>query len=293
MSAQTSTTPKDYVKRRVHSIMGLLIVLFLIEHLLTNSQAAFLLSPNGEGFIRAVNLIKNLPYLPVVEILLIGVPILIHGVLGIKYALTAKMNSFPSKGNKPSLPFSRNHAYSWQRITSWILLVGILLHVGYMRFYRYPDHIQINASTYYLTRITTDGSLDSIAKKLDVRLLDAQEIAKEKKEDLSPEWTLAITKKSLSPSQVIAVCPDFGTATLLMVRDAFKSPIKAILYTIFVLSACFHGFNGLWTFGITWGWVIKVRSQKTYLNLCMAIMGIMVFLGLASIWGAYLLSFQH
>lgn len=293
MSISSDTAPKEYIWRRVHSIMGLMIVIFLFEHLLTNSQSALLIGENGEGFIRAVNFIKNLPYLPVVELLLIGVPIGIHGVLGIKYALTGKMNSWLSKGEKPSLTkYPRNHAYSWQRITSWILLVGIILHVGYMRFYRYPDSARVDDKQFYFTRIDVDAGLNSVARRLGVEIYTSQEIGEDKMSwNLNPEekttWMKALKKKSLKGDQVIAVSPDFGTATLLMVRDAFKSPIKAGLYTIFVLAACFHAFNGLWTFCITWGWVIRARSQAKLVNVCTAIMIVVAFLGLASIWGTY------
>jgi succinate dehydrogenase / fumarate reductase cytochrome b subunit len=293
MKVITQTTSKAFLWRRLHSIMGLLIVLFLCEHLLTNSQAALLIGENGAGFVRAVNFIKNLPYLPVLEIFLIGVPIAIHGVLGIKYAITGKMNAWPSRGEKPALAkYPRNHAYSWQRITSWILLVGILLHVGYMRFYRYPDSVHIGAKEYYFTRVDTDAGLSSVARRLDVTLYTPARI----QEDNHPSgfsaeetliWKKALTKKSLKADQVMAVSPDFGTATLLMVRDAFKSPIKGGLYTLFVLAACFHAFNGLWTFCITWGWVIKARSQAKLVNVCTGIMVVIAFLGLACIWGTY------
>ena len=296
MDISCDKAPKEYIWRRVHSIMGLMIVLFLFEHLLTNSQSALLIGENGIGFIRAVNFIKNLPYLPIVELFLIGVPIGIHGVLGIKYALTGKMNSFPSKGEKPSLTkYPRNHAYSWQRITSWILLIGIILHVGYMRFYRYPDSVRLGEREFYLTRLDVDGGLNSVAKRLGVEIYTPQMVEEKKMPfDLDAEeevrWNKVLTKKSLQGDQVIAVAPDFGTATLLMVRDAFKSPIKGALYTIFVLAACFHAFNGLWTFCVTWGWVIRAGSQAKLAKVCTAIMIVVAFLGLASIWGTYFIN---
>ena len=59
---------------------------------------------------------------------------------------------------------------------------------------------------------------------------------------------------------------DFGTASVLAVRDTFKDPLYVGLYTIFVLAACFHGFNGLWTFCITWGVVLKVAAQQRILR---------------------------
>src|SRR4051812_29543012 len=111
--------PKAFIWRRVHSLAGLWFVLFLIEHLLTNSQAALFIGDNGSGFVEAVNFIKSLPYLPVIEIFLLGVPFLVHAIWGVKYLLTSKFNSFPADGSTPSLPqYPRNQAFTWQRITS-------------------------------------------------------------------------------------------------------------------------------------------------------------------------------
>src|ERR1700719_477349 len=80
--------PQAFIWRRAHSLTGLWLVLFLIEHLIVNSQAALFVGDNGNGFVNAVNSIKDLPYLPVIEIFLLGVPFLIHGLWGIKYLLT-------------------------------------------------------------------------------------------------------------------------------------------------------------------------------------------------------------
>jgi len=315
--------------------MGLWIVLFLIEHLLTNSQAALLIGKDGEGFIRAVNVIKHLPYLPVIEIVLLGVPILFHGILGIKYLLTAKMNAFETRMNRPKLnKYSRNQAFSWQRITSWILLFGILAHVGYMRFYMYPKESQVGDRSYYFVRVGMDPGLYTVADRLGVKLYDRASIheaeqtiqsLEEHLDEMTPEveWiqdksdqpyhyqeqtedllhhyqTLeekkvflnGLTKRVPASDQVIAEAADFGTATLLIVRDSFKSVFKSILYTIFVLAAVFHGFNGLWTFMLTWGIVLKMRSQSRAVNWCTGIMILIGFLGLASIWGTYFINLR-
>ena len=101
-----------------------------------------------------------------------------------------------------------------------------------------------------------------------------------------------LEKRSISGSAVIAEAPDFGTATLLIVRDSFKSIFKSILYTIFVLAAVFHAYNGLWTFMVTWGIVLKMRSQSRAVNWCVAIMSVVGFLGLASVWGTYYLNLR-
>jgi succinate dehydrogenase / fumarate reductase cytochrome b subunit len=335
MSTQTQLLPTSFILRRLHSLTGLWIVLFLFEHLLTNSQAALFLGDDGAGFIHAVNFIKRLPYLQVIEVFLIGAPIVFHGILGIRYAITGKSNYSSSNGSKPSLDYGRNRAYSLQRISSWILLIGIIAHVGYMRFYIYPVDAKEGMKKQYFVRLNMDLGLYTVADRLNVKLYDQatvdqqvklldtmkqkmqlveqkiseiandpgvhelyeQEAAgaynsiqryKEKK-----EWVEALQKRTLSPHQVIGVSNDFGSVTLLNVREAFKSPIKCALYTLFVLAACFHAFNGLWTFMLSWGMMIKVISQKKLLKVCMALMALVTFLGLSSIWGTYFLNLKN
>ncbi|MBP9841598.1 MAG: succinate dehydrogenase [Simkaniaceae bacterium] len=254
---------RTFFWRKIHSLFGLWFTLFLLEHLFTNSQAALL--PDGEWnhFVRAVNFIHNIPYLHAVEVLLLGIPILFHAGLGVRYALTGKINSLPSNGSRPSLPqYGRNQAYTWQRWTSWILLLGLLLHVGYMRFYRYPTEVHVGNEIAYTVNIEHKNGIDRLSKELGVSLIEQN-------------------------GKLIAQVPEFGTATLLVVRDAFLSPFKCVLYTIFVLAACFHAFNGLWTFMISWGIILRVKSQQKMSYFCTGLMGILIFLGLSAIWGSY------
>ena len=84
------------------------------------------------------------------------------------------------------------------------------------------------------------------------------------------------------------MAPSFGIAELLMVRDTFKSPLMILLYTGLVLAACFHGFNGLWTFMISWGITLTARSQRLMRTLATGLMVLVTFLGLAAIWGTYM-----
>lgn len=320
--------PKAFIWRRLHSLMGLWFVLFLIEHLLTNSQAALWLGDNGKGFVRMVNALHNLPYLQAIEIFLLGVPILLHIVLGVKYLLTSKSNVLKGDGSKPYIPRARNYAYTLQRITSWILLVGVILHVYKFRFMEYPESIHVGATTFYMVKVDVDPGLYTVAERWNVALLDQAAIEREKealldtpagkelvqeayalrkqaahaeaydphKEQLlqaaqtyeeQERWVAQLQKESLRPHQVLAASPDFGTATLLTVRDAFKQPIYLVLYTIFVLAACFHAFNGFWTFLISWGWVLKMAAQRAWVGVSVALMLVMIFLGLAAIWGTY------
>ncbi|MCB1107594.1 MAG: succinate dehydrogenase [Chlamydiia bacterium] len=326
---------RAFVWRRLHSLLGLWIVIFLIEHLLTNSQAALLIGANGEGFIRAVNFLKNLPYLHVIEIVLLGVPIFMHMVWGIRVLMTSKMNSFSSKGNRPTLNrYARNHAYSWQRITSWLLLIGIIAHVGYMRFYMYPKGVELGENNAYFVRISMDPGLYTVSDRLGVKLYDqaAIEAVKERVEhqgsmmqgvienseailESPPPYSYkksvaammaqfqnwedqkaylkGLEACSINHHQVIAEASNFGTATLLIVRDSFKSPFKCILYTLFVMAAVYHGFNGLWTFMITWGIVIRMRSQSRAVNWCYGVMFLLCFLGIAAVWGTYFINLRN
>ncbi|MCB1109018.1 MAG: succinate dehydrogenase [Chlamydiia bacterium] len=318
--------PRAYIWRRVHSLFGLWLAIFLVEHLLTNSQAALFFGDNGKGFIYFVNFLKNLPYLPVVEVSLLGIPILVHGIWGIQYILRGKANSHKSDGSKPSLgKYGRNQAYTWQRYTAWILLIGIIAHVGFMRFYLYPITLNQGAETSYFVRLNMDPGLYTVASRLDVQLYNQAAIDQKVKElgkqaatkkapisedgdtfsayedevltraqrfTFQKEFVEELTKRKISKTQVIAVANNFGTATLLTVRDSFRQPVTCILYTIFVLAAVFHAYNGLWTFMITWGIVMRMRSQKRAVNVCVGIMMVMLFLGLAAIWGTYFINLK-
>jgi len=328
MASKIDTLPRAFIWRRVHSLTGLWFVLFLLEHLVTNSQAALLFGDSGQGFVRMVNLIHNLPYLPVIEVGLLGVPILLHMGFGIKYALTSKPNSMKSDGSKPHLKYSRNKAYTWQRITSWILVVLLILHVVKFRFLDYPDSVnEGTASAKYLVTVTMDPGLYTVADRLGVKLFDekqqgqvqnanrkaleqaANNIRAQDSSTYSPQDAVlletaqnyrqqenldcAIAKICLKPGQVVAVSPTFGTASLLSVRDTFKSWWWVGVYTVFVLSACFHAFNGLWTSMLTWGWVIKAAAQTNARKIAIALMFVIAFLGLAAVWGTYFFNLKH
>jgi succinate dehydrogenase / fumarate reductase, cytochrome b subunit len=176
-----TTLSKPFIFRRLHSLTGLFLVLFLLEHLLTNSQAALFIGEDGYGFIKMVNSIHGLPYLPFIEAFLLGVPFAIHMVWGIQYLKTGRINSFPSDGSTPALgEYYRNQTYTWQRITSWILLIGVVAHVVQMRFLNYPDHTGTGPQTTYLTSVSMDDGLYTLSERLDFELFDEKKIYEEK-----------------------------------------------------------------------------------------------------------------
>jgi succinate dehydrogenase / fumarate reductase, cytochrome b subunit len=318
--------PSAFVWRRIHSLLGLWLVIYLFEHLLTNSQAALWLGNDGKGFIRIVNVIHALPFLQVIELTLIGVPILVHGYFGVKYALTSRGNAKKTDGSKPSMRLGRSYAYTLQRLSSWILLVGIILHVVQMRFLDKPKKAMIDNRDEYFVKLKFDEGLYTLAPRLDVQLYGPEELSQfavtlrrlsrgwqngtmsqseifqksaqkreEQKQDARERiyWLSTITSYEVHSRDVIAACRDPATAILLHVRDTFKSPFMDFLYTIFVLAASFHAANGLWTFLISWGAILSYRSQKKMINVSVALMLFFLFLGLASIWGSYWLNLRY
>lgn len=324
--------PSAFVWRRLHSLMGLWLVLFLIEHLLVNSQAALLLGDSGRGFVELVNGIHNLPYLQVIEITLLGVPILIHTVWGIKYLLTAKFNSSKTDGSAPSLNYGRNHAYSWQRITSWLLIALLSFHIVKFRFVDYPDSVSMGIKSSYFAPISIDNGLYTVADRIGAKIYSLDEVEKNRLEvearaeesqllevaeelkeksvgqydeqkkivldsaqSLEEQLKLskALSSKHLKSDEVLAVADNFATISLLLVRDTFKHPVYIAIYTVFVLATCFHAFNGFWTFLITWGWILKMSSQKTMVKVAWGIMLVIAFLGLIAVWGTYWLNLKY
>lgn len=269
MSTRNHLFSGEFAWRRVHSLMGLWLVLFLCAHLTTNSQAALWLGDYGIGFIRLANLLESIPYLEVVEVLFLGVPIFVHMVWGIKRMREAKSNSLPTDGSKPSFRYGRNRAFTWQRLTAWILTVGIIAHVVQMRFLRDPEDRVVNNQVQYVVEVSTDAGLAHVAERLHVQL------------------------EPISSDEVRVVAKDPGTALLMMVRDTFKSFWMIGLYTVFVLAAVFHAGNGLWTALITWGVLLSYRSQKAFLPVVWLFIGVLGFLGLAAIWGSYWLNLRN
>lgn len=326
MTVKVDPIPKAFIWRRLHSLTGLWFVLFLIEHLLTNSQAALLLGESGQGFVRSVNFIHNLPYLTAIEVGLLGVPILIHVIWGVKYALTSAPNSSKNDGSRPYLKYSRNRAYTWQRITAWMLIPLLAMHIIKFRFLKYPEEVNPNT---YLTTVSVDPGLYTVADRLNVKLLDQREInqmvgehkskaglseaardIRQKNETEFSEtdekiltaaqhyeeksaYINALSKFHLKPGKVVAEATSFGTISLMGVRDTFKSPFWVAIYTLFVISACFHAFNGLWTSIVSWGWVIRAAAQTGARKVAIALMFIIGFLGLIAVWGTYFINLKH
>ncbi len=108
-----------YTLRRLHSLSGVFPVgVFLLEHLFTNSFAL----QGPAKFNEAAAALGTIPYVVLVELLGIGVPILFHMVLGVIIATTMQANV-----GRHGYP--RNWGYLLQRITGLFLVAYIVYHV--------------------------------------------------------------------------------------------------------------------------------------------------------------------
>lgn len=117
----------SYLPRKLHSLLGVIpLGLFLIEHALTNYSAW---EGGQEGFTRSINLLNSLPLVVFVEMFVIWLPILFHGVYGLYIA-------YQSNVNTGRFSYGRNWAFAWQRITGVITFIFVAWHV-------YETRIQI------------------------------------------------------------------------------------------------------------------------------------------------------
>lgn len=114
---------QQFFSRRLHSLLGLFpIGFYLLFHLSANYQA----TKGEEAFNQVVGLIANIPFLIVLEFVLIYLPLLFHAILGIYIA-------FQAKHNVGSFSYARNQMFMWQRITGIITLIFVAWHVWQTR----------------------------------------------------------------------------------------------------------------------------------------------------------------
>ncbi|MCG3129152.1 MAG: hypothetical protein CHACPFDD_04062 [Phycisphaerae bacterium] len=114
----------EFLLRRLHSLSGVIpIGVFLFEHLLTNSMAFF----GREKFNEHVHWLHNLPYLTLLELFGIMLPIAFHAIYGVSIALRAKPNA-------AEYPYFDNWRYTLQRVTGYVAFVFIILHLAHFRF---------------------------------------------------------------------------------------------------------------------------------------------------------------
>ena len=102
---------RTFVLRKLHQLSGIVpLGLFLLEHFYTNSKA--LTGP--ADFNDAVKDLQSIPYILLVEIGGIFIPLIYHAVYGLVITIESRPNNL-------SYPYPRNWFYLIQRITGIIL----------------------------------------------------------------------------------------------------------------------------------------------------------------------------
>lgn len=108
-----------FFNRKLHSLLGVIPVgFFLLEHLFVNFTA----TKGPEAFNEAVEWIQSIPFLIILEIFFIFLPILYHGIYGLYIA-------FQAKHNVGNYGYFRNVMFMLQRVTGVITLIYITWHV--------------------------------------------------------------------------------------------------------------------------------------------------------------------
>ncbi len=112
-------TMYSFYLRRLHSLTGVLpIGVFLLEHFFTNSFAMF----GPEVYNSKVEFFMGLPYVLLIEITAIWIPILFHGAYGCYIAFTGQANTL-------RYGYFRNWMYLMQRLTGIAAFAFIFYHV--------------------------------------------------------------------------------------------------------------------------------------------------------------------
>jgi succinate dehydrogenase / fumarate reductase cytochrome b subunit len=110
----------SYLPRKLHSLLGVIpLGLFFIEHALTNYSA---FEGGRQGFVDAVNGIHKLPLVFFIEMFIIWLPILFHGVYGLYIAYQSNLNT-------GRFSYGRNWAFALQRVTGVITFIFVFWHV--------------------------------------------------------------------------------------------------------------------------------------------------------------------
>ena len=147
-----------FILRRLHSLSGIVpIGAFLLFHFFENASAR----RGAEAFDETVIKISSMPYLPLMEIFGLLLPILFHAVYGI----------FITSSSRPELSqkYERNFAYIMQRVTGMLAVFFIGYHVATTRVWALVekgDHItftdmQAKLSHNYVLAIYVIGILSA------------------------------------------------------------------------------------------------------------------------------------
>jgi len=109
-----------YILLKLHSLTGIVPVgAFLVVHLSINSLRTVGVWP----FQLAIDALNNLPFLILIEIGFIYIPLLFHSLMGFYIIHVGKTNMFRYR-------YQRNWLYTMQRVTGAITFLFLIYHMG-------------------------------------------------------------------------------------------------------------------------------------------------------------------
>ena len=128
-----------FLLRRLHSLSGIVpIGVFLFPHLFTNSSIMWArwtsptspIAPVDRGimtFQEEVNFIHSMPFLTLIEVFGIWLPLGFHAAFGVYIASQGSMNV-------QRYAYQDNWRYVWQRITGYVAFLFIFMHLSSLRW---------------------------------------------------------------------------------------------------------------------------------------------------------------
>ncbi|MBI3820995.1 MAG: succinate dehydrogenase [Planctomycetes bacterium] len=121
------TEKHHFLLRKLHSLTGIVpLGAFFVEHMVSNFSAV------GEGgaehYNRTVAFLRGMPFVLGLEIFMIFLPLLFHGVLGMWIAAEGRITA-------PNYPKARNWMYVMQRATGVITFIFVVFHLLQFRFH--------------------------------------------------------------------------------------------------------------------------------------------------------------
>lgn len=249
------TEKRNFYLKRLHSLTGLALCGFILEHIFTNSAAIKAYFGDtltaSETFNAHVAFLHSIPALPLVEIMFLAAPFLFHTIYG--FVLTAR-GSF----NTGDYPYERNFMYLMQRVSAVIITIFLVVHVLELRF------------------------------GVNMMPRPPEAVVKVSTNDTTHRYSVIIERYQEG------VVNEAGTGTRVEHRDYWAHTAEYFrnmpqwgiwLYILGVVSTAFHFGNGLFLAGITWGIWIRRESQTTAFLACMGLACAVGIAGVLSILG--------
>jgi succinate dehydrogenase / fumarate reductase, cytochrome b subunit len=247
---------RAFFLKRLHSLTGLALCGFILEHIFTNSASIHALfgdpATAAATFNSHVDFLHSIPALPLLEAGLLAAPFLFHTLFG--FILT-----FRGSVNLANYPYERNFMYVMQRVSAVIIALFLTVHVLELRF---GVNVMPRASGFEVTH-STNHTAHRYSETIQRHIVDLPTARPDTGEvvDKADYWS--------------------------HVEEYFdRLPTWGIwLYITGILATAFHFGNGLFLAGITWGVWVRHKSQGMAFLACMGLAALLGAAGVLSIFG--------